>query len=207
MVTHRFFCISALLVFSIIGIRNYFVGGEWVFLPATGLTNLWIGNHPPEYDGPTYFTAILPPKNQILSLVIEYAAEKPLAFASNLGMKALFIFGIDLRNGTHVEASVLIPWIFSVIGTVFLLRKKNHKQDLSLLWLWIATINIPLVIVFPWAYGWRLSAPTFIPVYLLAALWGNQLLNSEKTNIRWKSLVNAISIRNPWRRKRSQNIF
>lgn len=197
------FCVLALLVFSIIGVRNYLVAGEWVFLPATGLTNLWLGNHPPEYNGPTYFTATVPPKDQLVSLIIDYAVTQPLAFASNFGIKALFILGIDLRNGTHVEPSIIIPWILAIIATTFLLKNNKYKQDLSLLWLWIFTVNVPLAVIFPWGYGWRLSAPSFIPVYLLAALWINYLLDNEKPITWWNNLVTFLSRWNLSRRKRA----
>ena len=60
-------------VLALLPIRNLIVAGDARWLPENGLVNLWIGNHPPEFDGPTYFIVkSAPPREEIAKRVLEY---------------------------------------------------------------------------------------------------------------------------------------
>ena len=166
-----------LSIAALLGVRNYLVSGQWVFLPTNGLPNLWIGNHPPEFDGPTYFTAQLPPRHEIVERVFGYALAEPGALLRRMGEKALFILGLDQRGRWHGE--ILLPWLVAIVGSASLFRNRQLRPELYLLWGFVLLINLPLLVLFPWGYGWRLSAPGFLPLYIVDALalayWGGIL--------------------------------
>ncbi|MES2817853.1 MAG: hypothetical protein V4812_02570 [Pseudomonadota bacterium] len=163
----------SIAVLSLLAWRNFAVGGEWRWLPDNGLINLWIGNHPAQFDGPTYFVLKeYPARHEILPRVLDYLLAQPAEWLSRSWQKGLYLLGIDIRSGLKVEAKVLLPWLIAAFGSFLLWRghKRIQRAELALLWLWIALINAPLIMIFPWGYGWRLSAPSFIPLYLLCGL-------------------------------------
>jgi hypothetical protein len=158
---------------SLIGLRNQLVAGEWRWLPASGLPNLWVGNHPPEFDGPTYFVLGRPAEHEILQYVIKYILSDPLAMLQRVFDKSLYIFGVDVREGFKVKDKVLLPWLVALFGSVFLWIRPQllQRRELILLWAWIGFVNFPLAtLFFPWGYGWRLSGPSFFALYLIGAL-------------------------------------
>jgi len=159
---------------SLLGLRNYLVAGEWRWMPTTGLPNLWIGNHPPEFDGPTYFSVKwAPEQHEILQHVIRYIFNDPLALLNRISDKSFYIFGVDLRHGLEVDKSVLLPWLCAAFSSLYLWVRPHRLQrrELVLLWLWVGVVNLPLAtLFFPWGYGWRLSGPSFLPLYLLCAV-------------------------------------
>lgn len=161
-------CGIALALAALLGVRNHAVSGQWVFLPTNGLSNLWVGNHPPQFDGPTYFTAQLVPPAEIVPRIVAYAQAEPLALLRRIGDKALFILGIDQKHKVH--AAILLPWLIAFAGSFGVIKRRDWRAELALLWGWIALINLPLLLLFPWGYGWRLSAPSFLPLYLIDAL-------------------------------------
>ncbi len=162
----------SIVFISLLGLRNWLVGGEWHWLPSNGLTNLWIGNHPSVYDGPTYFTTrYFPDRPEIVTTVIDYIKAEPGEFLERTKQKVLFLAGIDIREKLDIKPKVLLPWLVAIVGTFMLWRNKMlPRAELAFLWLWIALLNAPLVVIFPWGYGWRLSAPSFIALYLLCSL-------------------------------------
>ena len=163
----------SLLVLASLPVRNLAVAGEARWLPENGLVNLWIGNHPPEFDGPTYFIVKwTPPPEAIARRVLDYCLTEPGALARRTLQKELYVLGIDTRAGFHVAVRVLLPWVVAVAGTLFLWRRRapTGRRELLLLWVWIVLVNAPLVVIFPWSYGWRLSAPSFIPLYVLCGV-------------------------------------
>ncbi len=179
-----FLVISCILA-SFLGVRNYLVTEQWVFLPQTGLSNLWIGNHPPEYDGPTYFKAKQLPKNQILSNVNDYIINQPEETIKRIFTKVAYIVGIKIyplygyakhKKGIKFKPKILIPWLLAFFGGIYLWLIRLYRNELLLLMLWIGVVNIPLIVIFPWGYGWRLSGPSFIAVYLIGAWAIDQLI-------------------------------
>ena len=161
---------AAVMVLALLPLRNLVVAGEPRWLPENGLVNLWIGNHPREFDGPTYFVVkSAPPRELIVARVLEYCRAEPGALARRATQKALYVLGIDTRDGARVAVGVLLPWLFAAAGTVLLWRRRApvDRRELALLWVWVALVNAPLIAVFPWSYGWRLSAPSFIPIYAI----------------------------------------
>ena len=160
-------------IFSLIAWRNFAVGGEWRWFPDTGLLNLWIGNLPPEFKASNYFgPQWIPHKNEILYHIIKYIIHDPFAWLKHTMEKVLFIFGIDTRSGIQITAQVVIPWIIVIYGGFKLWFKNNviSRIDLGLLLMWIFIVNIPLIIIFPWGYGHRLSAPSYPAIYFIIAL-------------------------------------
>lgn len=193
---------------SLIGLRNQIVAGEWRWLPANGLPNLWVGNHPPEFNGPTYFAVKWQPaEHDILQHVIRYIYSDPLAFVRRIFDKSLYVFGVeqqtvynfsaDAKEGFKVKTKVLLPWVLAIVGTVTLWMRPHllQRRELTLLWAWITIVNLPLAILFfPWGYGWRLSGPSFLPLYLIGAValyqWyvaSNRLWTEKYGRRKWRN--------------------
>jgi len=182
---------------SVVALRNQLVAGEWRWLPTSGLSDLWIGNHPPEFDGPTYYVVKWrPERHEILRYVLNYVWSDPLAMARRIFDKSLYILGVEQRSlfkfavgvdeGFRVKEKVLLPWLIAFVGSVYLWRRPQgiQRKDLILLWAWIIVLNLPLaVLFFPWAYGWRLCGPSFAALYAIAALAVS----------RWYSAARALS--------------
>jgi hypothetical protein len=165
--------IPVVAVLSLLPWRNHVVGGEWRWLPNNGRVNLWVGNHPPQFNGRTYYLPKwMPPDEEVLPRVLEFIRSEPGAFARRVWTKSLYVLGVDVRAGAHVVPGVALPWTMAILGSILLWcrRSVTRRPELVLLWAWIALVSIPLVIVFPWSYGWRLSAPSYLPLYLLCGL-------------------------------------
>jgi hypothetical protein len=172
------FVLSFLLMFSFVGIRNQIVANDIVLLPSSGALNLWIGNHPPEFDGPTYFTTRVPRDADLLSLAKNYICDDPIAFIQRTGKKLAYVFGINLKKG-EVKIRVFLLWLFAIIVTFLTVRKGCKQSDNWLLWGWVVSINAPLVLIFPWGYGWRLSAPSFPMLCLIIAIGVSAILDRQ----------------------------
>jgi hypothetical protein len=160
----------SMLVLALLPARNLVVGGDVRWLPENGLVNLWVGNHPPQFDGPTYFILKwTPPRGEIATRVVDYCVAEPGALARRVARKALYVVGIDPRDGVRLVYRVLLPWLVAAAGSLVLWRRRApiRRAELALLWAWIALVNVPLIVVYPWSYGWRLSAPSFVPLYTL----------------------------------------
>jgi len=167
------------MAWSLFGFRNYVVSGQWIALPTSGLVNFWNGNHPPQFAGPTYFSPQVPPYDQLLQMTVGYIVAEPIAFIQRVGIKLAYIVGVDLRDGITIKASILSIWTIGLIGTYTIWRERNIRAELSLFWLWIATVNMPLLFIFPWGYGWRLSGPSLVPLSIIAALSVDYLLRHQ----------------------------
>jgi hypothetical protein len=172
------FVLSFLLMFSFVGIRNQIVANDFVLLPSSGALNLWIGNHPPEFDGPTYFTTRVPRDADLLSLAKDYILDDPVAFFQRTGKKLTYVFGINLKKG-EVKVRVFLLWLFAIIVTFWTVRRGCRQSDHWLLWGWVVSINAPLVLIFPWGYGWRLSAPGFPMLCLIIAIGVSTILDRQ----------------------------
>jgi hypothetical protein len=160
----------SMLLLALLPVRNLIVSRSVRLVPENGLVNLWVGNHPPEFDGPTYFTPMgTPSRAELAGRVLDYCLAEPGSMALRVGRKALYVIGIDVREGVRVVITVLPPWVLAAAGTLFLWRRRAPitRRELTLLWAWVALVNAPLIVVFPWSYGWRLSAPSFIPIYAI----------------------------------------
>jgi hypothetical protein len=132
-----------------------------------------VSNHPPEFDGPTYFTVKwMPPRAEIAGRVLDYCLSDPGALAARVARKTIYLLGIDPRSGLRIVPRVLLPWVVAAAASVFLWRRRAPvgRTELALLWAWVALVNAPLVVIYPWSYGWRLSAPSFIPLYVLCGV-------------------------------------
>lgn len=135
------------------------------------MDNLWLGNQPPGEEGPMYFVSKSLSQPEKVRRLLEYPFEHPVHFSLNLLKKAAFIFGADLRQGIHIKWEVLIPWILFATEIRRCLKNKSriHREDGLLILGWISVVIIPLIVIFPWSYGWRLVGPAFIGVYLFAS--------------------------------------
>lgn len=160
----------SVMALSLLPIRNVLVGGEWRWLPENGLVNLWVGNHPPEFDGPTYFILKwTPPRGEIATRVFNYCLAEPGALAQRVARKTLYVLGVDPRSGGRMVIRVLLPWVVATAGSRLLWRRRTpiRRAELLLLWAWVVLVNVPLVAIYPWSYGWRLSAPSFVALYTI----------------------------------------
>ncbi|MEE9353979.1 MAG: glycosyltransferase family 39 protein [Methylococcaceae bacterium] len=166
-----FFIVVTISIFSLLGWRNYVVGGEWRWFLDTGLFNLWIGNLPPEFNGPTYFEPAWTPSHpEIGSHVFNYILQDPMAWVLRTIEKALYILGIDIRTNIDIKSNIMVPWLIATFGFVKLYKSNIVSRiDIVLLVTWILVVNLPLIIIFPWGYGHRLSAPSFPALYLICA--------------------------------------
>jgi hypothetical protein len=152
-----------------IAARNLHVAGRFTIVPATSGMNLWLGNHPPAQTGATYFDpSFAPPPEERVSAALRYIRDEPGRFASRARGKLAYVVGVP--RGEAVRVRVLVPHIFALLAFIGLRRVRPWRDELALLSLWIALQWALLAVVFPWGYGWRLSAPTFPAVYVLGAL-------------------------------------
>jgi hypothetical protein len=165
------FILSFTFVFSLIAIRNQLVTNIPVILPTSGSLNLWIGNHPAEFDGPTYHSVKIPNTSNLSIAAIDYIVREPIAFMERIKEKASYMFiGIG-RESHSIKIRLILLWATTILFTFYLIRKNNFmKMDLMLIWGWIAAVNFPLMVIFPWGYGWRLSAPSFLMLSLIIAI-------------------------------------
>ncbi|WP_416310610.1 hypothetical protein [Pseudomonas sp. W03] len=166
-------CILAVALLSLLGWRNLWIAGEFRWLPENGPINLWFGNHPPQYDGPSFFLpTYIPPAPEIAKEVLRYVLSDPMAFIARSWQKLLFILGIDTRVETEINLRILVPWLLAAASAAPLWRGNYpaQRREVLLIVLWIAALSAPLTLIFPWGYGWRLSSPTFLPLYLLDGL-------------------------------------
>lgn len=162
---------AALLPVLLTGWRNAVVTGDWVWMPASGSYNLWIGNHPPvgERFDPFDFPPI-PPSHEQARIAIDYILAEPLAFLYRIGYKLMYLFGIVLYE-SRIEWRVLLPTCLALAGfAAALLPRTPFREQRLLLGLWVMVNFASLCLVFPWVYGWRLSGPTLPAIALLAAL-------------------------------------
>lgn len=156
--------------FSVIAVRNYVVADSLKFLPTSGGLNLWVGNHPPEFDGPTYYSVKVPGGGESPgSAAVDYIVEEPLAFLKRVAVKSFYILGINIEK-TAVKARVFLLWVLVFVSSFWLIKSRLWKNEYLLIWGWIATVNLPLTIIFPWGYGWRLSAPSYSMLALIVAI-------------------------------------
>ena len=175
----------------LVGLRNWYIADIFTIIPQTGLTNLWLGNRPPETIGDNFYTpAYILPQEQMLADVIQYFTSRPSDFLWGLIVKALYIFGIvlyiDDKTIFSITWYILLPWLLVLVGSYRYWRKRETawRAELLLLWLWLAFNIAVLIAIFPWGYGWRLSGPMFPALYLMNALfWHDTIskkLNSQK---------------------------
>lgn len=156
---------------SALPLRSLIVNMPIQWMPGNGMDNLWLGNQPPGEEGPMYFVSKSLSQPEKVRRLLEYPFQHPVHFSLNLLKKAAFIFGADLRQGIHIKWEVLIPWILFATEIRRCLKNKSriHREDGLLILGWISVVIIPLIVIFPWSYGWRLVGPAFIGVYLFAS--------------------------------------
>jgi 4-amino-4-deoxy-L-arabinose transferase-like glycosyltransferase len=153
------------------GWRNATVTGDWIWLPASGSFNLWIGNHPPvgEAFHPFDFPEI-PPAHEQGRIAMDYIMAEPGALLYRIGYKLAYLFGIVIWKA-QIVWTIFIPTTLAFAGFVAALwRNTPWRAERLLLGLWVAMNFGSLCIVFPWVYGWRLSGPTLPAIGLLGAL-------------------------------------
>lgn len=166
-----FVLLSALLL-SLIGLRNLVVSGEAVFMPTNGIANLWVANHPPEYIGPTYFTPAFPDDGRIVERVLVHVMEAPMEALGRIAAKTGYLLGFDTWSGDtlRINPALTLTWLLAMLGAVTTWRDRDQRADTTLLTCWVGAVVLPLLVIFPWGYGWRLQGPAMAPLYLLAAL-------------------------------------
>ena len=162
-------CLALILVLTpsfFIGWRNLQVTGQWIMLPDTGATNLWLAHRPLE-EGQSYFAGRAPAKADIYPTIAQYILDEPGALVERTIKKASYLIGI---KEDKVVPGVLIAHLLAGLGIAALLRRRSFNEKHLLLLSWIAYNYAILCVYFPWGYGWRLSGATFAPLYVFGAI-------------------------------------
>lgn len=156
--------LTSVLVFSLIGARNWIVSGRWV-VTSTGLgVTLLGGNEPPpdvvidlQARGSIYKSLGL---RDDTAQVVEYAIVAPKAFALHQGRKALFALGFyePYAPGWGYSPIYLAGFVLAVVGLVLAIQcARVPRSAVFLPGLIAAAQFIAVVAVYP--KGERLILP------------------------------------------------
>jgi len=168
---------SFLAVFALPGIRNWIVAGNPSPVPTEGAITLLGGNEPP--PGLTIDPGRQPLYQRLgisdyTATVAEYAIQQPMAFAMNLGRKAIFVLGIHepYAPGWGYSPVYLLAFTTAMAGIWLAVRNRSGSIWPVLIPAIIAlTQFIAIVIVYP--KGERLIVPVHILLipYSATAVW------------------------------------
>ena len=146
------------LPYIFIGLRNKLVSGEWEFLPTSGGYNFWLGNR--EISGGADFfdgSQVANLANTPAAEAIAYILNEPILFLARCWEKILFVFGYD-KFDLELEYGIFFPSVLAIIALALAKRIKAPLPEFTFILLWICCIIAPLIVIFPWGYGWRLQA-------------------------------------------------
>jgi hypothetical protein len=182
-------------VTSLATIRNAIVAHAFVPIASSGPVNLYLGNLPesavtiPGEHGATYQRFGLDTRTQ---QVIEYARQRPAAFADGLRRKALYTLGWfePLMPGSGHSRFYISTWVCALLGLVLVGRRAAAVSMWSvLLPLSIAlTQYAAVVLIFPHVYGDRLILPFYVLLVPYVAVALDLLLVSPLVRIAAPSL-------------------
>jgi len=166
-------------VTSLATIRNAVVAHAFVPIASSGPVNLYLGNQPntpvviPAEHTDVYRRLGLDPFTQ---RTVEYARQRPRAFADGLRRKALYTLGWfdPLTSGAGYSLFYISTWIAALLGVV-LIRSRTAKTSTftALMPLLVAITHfLAVVIIFPHSYGDRLILPFYalLVPYIAVAL-------------------------------------
>jgi hypothetical protein len=166
-------------VTSLATIRNAIVAHAFVPIASSGPVNLYLGNLPqsavtiPAEHGATYQRFGL---DTLTQQVIEYARQRPAAFADGLRRKALYTLGWfePLMPGLSYSRFYISTWICALLGLVLVGKRAAAVS----MWTVLLPLSIALthfaavVLIFPHVYRDRLILPFYVLLvpYMAVAL-------------------------------------
>jgi hypothetical protein len=177
--------LCSVLVFSLVGVRNWIVSGRWVTTSSELGVTLLGGNEPPENvvidlqtRGALYERLGL---NDYTSRVAEYAIVAPTAFAMHQGRKALFALGFyePYAPGWGYSPIYITGWMLAVAGLVVAMRAARAPMAAIILpGLIAASQFIAVVAVYP--KGERL----ILPIYALLVPYAGIAVSAAASAVR-----------------------
>lgn len=170
---HKYLLLYALLIIlplSFIGLRNYAVVGEFRMMPSSGGFNFWLAHSFTEFTEFAWQQPERPEDQAIFSETLRMIAEDPGALLRRSYLKLLCLAGFDVYDNFDPVRRILIPHIMCLLSLIYLWLSRFRRDELLLYTGWIASVWLALILIFPWGYGWRLSASTFPFVYLIIAM-------------------------------------
>ena len=157
------------LPYMLIGLRNKLVSGDWVFLPTSGGYNFWLGNREIS-EGVDFFDG-----SQVANLTdtptaeaITYILNEPILFLARCWEKILFVLGYD-NFDLELELGIFVPSVLAIIALAIAKRTKVPIPEFIFIFLWICCVIAPLIVIFPWGYGWRLQAGAMLLTNFMAS--------------------------------------
>ncbi len=153
-------------------VRNQIVAGDAQWMPTSGSINLWIANRPPKpgEDEWSFATHDAPQGErdryqQVFNTIINH----PGLTLKRMTDKSAYLLGIDLKKD-RIKWGVLLPSLLAICLLILWRMIRLPREEIAFLASWILANYITLILIFPWGYGWRLSAPVFPVLYLFAAM-------------------------------------
>ena len=161
--------VTLVAVTSLATLRNAIVAHTFVPIASSGPVNLFLGNEPktpvviPVRHATAYASVGL---DQFTQRVVEYAIQRPEAFADGLGRKALYTLGWfeALVPGDGYSSFYMLTWLSAVLGIVRMrTRTSTASMPSALTPLLLAlTQFVSVVMIFPNVYGDRLILPFYL---------------------------------------------
>ncbi|MAU05757.1 MAG: hypothetical protein CMQ06_07795, partial [Gammaproteobacteria bacterium] len=106
--------------------------------------------------------------NTPVAEAIAYILNEPILFLARCWEKILFVFGYD-KFDLELEYGIFFPSVLAIIALALAKRIKAPLPEFTFILLWICCIIAPLIIIFPWGYGWRLQAGAILLTNVLAS--------------------------------------
>jgi hypothetical protein len=168
---------ATLAVYSTVAVRNWIVAGQFSASP-TGFAATFLGGN----EIPAGLAIDLAPRAPFYqrfgitdptAIVIEYALTAPMAFAQNLGRKALFALGFyePYAPGWGYSPVYIAVWV-TALGGLAVAARQHGSPAVWVPALIAVTQFVALVIVYP--KGERLVLPVhtlLLPYSMVAAWW------------------------------------
>ncbi len=194
-------------VSSLATVRNWIVARKLVFISAQGPVELFISNSPPPLTPPPALKAQYDRIgiDPLVQSVIEYARQKPGAFAAGLWMKARYALGWfeTLRPNAGTSSFYIATWVLALVGVIGLVRVHPMSMPLALLPLGLAISQFAVLVIFrPMVYGDRMMVPMYLLLVPLAAVpiagaarAADRIAPGRLTKILWALLFAATVLR------------
>jgi hypothetical protein len=168
---------SFIAVFSLITIRNWIVAGVFAPTPTEMGITLRGGNEPPaglivKPDRAAAYARL--GMNEHTAVVVEYAIQRPLAFAANIGRKLLFVLGFyePYAPGWGYSPVYIATWLSAIAGLLLSIRYRRGEIWPLLIPAIVSIVQFAaIVVIYP--KGERLMVPCYVVLipYSAAAAW------------------------------------
>ncbi len=164
------------LFLSFIGLRNWIVAGQIMFMPTSGTSNLWLAHRFTDFKDFAFSGIVVPEKSMLGKIAVETMIQDPSGLFYRTYQKLLHILGFNILREFKLNLNIFILNMAGILSAVYLLLTRSHVKVVLLLLCWIGTVVASLLIIFPWGYGFRLQAPILLPLMLLMTLAINRFI-------------------------------